>query len=65
MVLRIGFEPMISALERRVCLTATPTEVILVTRNLMVRHEVSGARFLAPDVGVEPTLAELEAAVLP
>ena len=56
---------MISALERRVCLTATPTEVILVTRNLMVRHEVSGARFLAPDVGVEPTLAELEAAVLP
>ena len=28
LVLRIGFEPMISALERRVCWTATPTEVI-------------------------------------
>jgi len=29
LVLRIGFEPMLSALERRVCLTATPTEEIL------------------------------------
>ena len=30
MVLRIGFEPMFSTLERRVCLTATLTEDIMV-----------------------------------